>query len=60
MHCHRNFVIFGVEVAFNRNGSGKVEYLYSGFGNANYFNNTVASGKVDLSTVKVGLNYRFN
>ena len=50
----------GVEVAFNRNWSGKVEYLYSGFSSADYFNGTIASGEVELSTVKVGVNYRFN
>jgi outer membrane immunogenic protein len=49
----------GVEVAFNRNWSGKVEYLFTRFTSEDYFNGFISSGDVDLSTVKAGINYRF-
>jgi outer membrane immunogenic protein len=49
----------GVEVAFNRNWSGKVEYLFSRFTSEDYFNGMISTGDVDLSTVKAGINYRF-
>ncbi|WP_439357741.1 outer membrane protein [Bradyrhizobium sp. DASA03007] len=49
----------GVEVAFNRNWSGKVEYLFNRFSSQDYFNGVISSGDVDLSTIKAGVNYRF-
>lgn len=49
----------GVEVAFNRNWSGKVEYLFARFTSEDYFNGLISTGDVDLSTVKAGINYRF-
>ena len=43
----------GVEWAFAPNWSTKIEYMYYNFDNATTF------GDTDISTVKVGLNYRF-
>ena len=60
---HIGFVVGGgVEQAFTRNWSGKVEYLYMGLGSETYFP-TVAgglnSGDIDVHTIRAGLNYRF-
>jgi outer membrane immunogenic protein len=41
----------GLEWAFSRNWSAKVEYMYHNF--------DFAVGDIDLSTVKLGVNYRF-
>lgn len=43
----------GIEWAFAPNWSAKVEYMYYNFDNATTFGNT------DISTIKLGLNYRF-
>lgn len=53
----------GFEVAFMPNWSAKVEYLYLGYGSKDYFQSQlgvgVASGDLDIHTIKVGVNYRF-
>jgi outer membrane immunogenic protein len=48
----------GVEWAVTPNWSTKFEYLHYGLGSANFFG-TVPSGKVDIDTVKIGINYLF-
>lgn len=48
----------GVEYAFNPRWSTKIEYLYADFGKIHDFNGTNADASLDVSTVKVGLNYR--
>jgi len=48
----------GVEWALAPNWSTKFEYLHYGLGSANFFG-TVPSGKVDIDTVKIGINYLF-
>jgi len=48
----------GVEWSFAPNWSTKFEYLHYGLGTANSFG-TVPSGKVDIDTLKVGINYLF-
>jgi outer membrane immunogenic protein len=55
---HMGFVIGGgAEYAMTNNLIIRGEYQYADFGSQNYFNNNIASGKVQVSTVKVGLNY---
>jgi outer membrane immunogenic protein len=49
----------GVEHAFTPNWRVKLEYLYMDFGSENYFGGALASGDLDVHTVKLGLNYRF-
>jgi outer membrane immunogenic protein len=48
----------GVEWSFAPNWSTKFEYLHYGLGTANSFG-TVPSGKVDIDTLKIGINYLF-
>jgi len=48
----------GIEWALAPNWSTKFEYLHYGLGTANSFG-TVPSGKVDIDTLKVGINYLF-
>jgi len=48
----------GVEWALAPNWSTKFEYLHYGLGTANSFG-TVPSGKVDIDTLKIGINYLF-
>ena len=48
----------GVEWSFAPNWSTKFEYLHYGLGNTNSFG-TVPSGKVDIDTLKIGINYLF-
>jgi outer membrane immunogenic protein len=48
----------GVEWAIAPNWSTKFEYLHYGLGTANSFG-TVPSGKVDIDTLKIGINYLF-
>ena len=48
----------GAEWAFLPNVSAKIEYIHYGFDSATYFG-VVNSGKIDVDTVKVGLNYLF-
>jgi outer membrane immunogenic protein len=48
----------GVEWGLAPNWSAKFEYLHYGLGTANSFG-TVPSGKVDIDTLKVGINYLF-
>lgn len=49
----------GVEFAFTRNWSGKLEYRYANYGSENYFTNVLNTGDVNVSTVHLGVNYRF-
>jgi outer membrane immunogenic protein len=51
----------GLEYAFDRRWSVKVEYLYADLGKYNNIAgvNIIRSGDLTLSTVKAGLNYRF-
>jgi outer membrane immunogenic protein len=48
----------GMEWSFAPNWSTKVEYLHFGLGTANSFG-TVPTGKVDVDTLKIGINYLF-
>jgi outer membrane immunogenic protein len=48
----------GAEWAFLPNVSAKIEYIHYGFDSATY-SGLVNSGKIDVDTVKVGLNYLF-
>ncbi len=48
----------GMEWAFAPNWSGKFEYLHYGLGTTNFFG-TLPSGKTDIDTVKIGINYLF-
>jgi outer membrane immunogenic protein len=48
----------GVEWSFAPNWSTKFEYLHYGLGTPNSFG-TVPSGKVDIDTLKIGINYLF-
>jgi outer membrane immunogenic protein len=52
----------GIEYAFQPNWTGKVEYLHYGLSSATYFSSLggAASGKVDVDTIKVGINYLFH
>jgi outer membrane immunogenic protein len=52
----------GVERKFDRNWSGKLEYLYLDFGTATYFGGTASQTDVRLRdhVVRVGINYAFN
>jgi outer membrane immunogenic protein len=48
----------GIEWSFAPNWSTKFEYLHYGLGTPNSFG-TVPSGKVDIDTLKIGINYLF-
>jgi len=48
----------GIEWALAPNWSTKFEYLHYGLGTPNSFG-TVPSGKVDIDTLKIGINYLF-
>jgi outer membrane immunogenic protein len=48
----------GVEWSFAPNWSTKFEYLHYGLGTPNSFG-TVPTGKVDIDTLKIGINYLF-
>lgn len=48
----------GMEWALAPNWSAKFEYLHYGLGTANSFG-TVPSGKIDIDTLKIGINYLF-
>ncbi len=52
----------GVERKFDKNWSGKLEYLYLDFGTATYFSGTASQTEVRLRDhiVRVGINYAFN
>jgi outer membrane immunogenic protein len=51
----------GLEYAFNRNWSTKIEYLYSDFGSQTYFGNVLGGfeAKGTMNTIRAGINYRF-
>jgi outer membrane immunogenic protein len=49
----------GVEYAFAPAWTAKLEYRYTNYGSETYFNNTFATGDVDVSTIHFGVNYRF-
>jgi outer membrane immunogenic protein len=53
----------GWEYAFAPNWSTKIEYLYLDYGSENYFQSQlgvgIASGDLDMHTIKFGVNYRF-
>jgi len=49
----------GAEYGINKNWSAKVEYLYVNLGTPSFPNVNLASGIVDFSVVRVGVNYRF-
>jgi outer membrane immunogenic protein len=48
----------GMEWALAPNWSAKFEYLHYGLGTANSFG-AVPSGKIDIDTLKIGINYLF-
>jgi outer membrane immunogenic protein len=48
----------GIEWAIKPDWSTKVEYIHYGFGSASYFG-VANSGKIDVDTVKIGINYLF-
>jgi outer membrane immunogenic protein len=62
-HLHSGWTIGGgLEYLFTQNWSGKVEYMYADFSNANYLTSFVTGGVglgVTVNTVKAGINYRF-
>lgn len=49
----------GVEWSIAPNWSTKFEYLHYGLGTPNTFGNPVPAGKVDIDTLKIGINYLF-
>jgi len=49
----------GVEWSIAPNWSTKLEYLHYGLGAPNSFGNPVPAGKVDIDTLKIGINYLF-
>ncbi len=49
----------GVEWSFAPNWSTKVEYLHYGLGTPNSLGTTPSPGKVDIDTLKIGINYLF-
>lgn len=49
----------GLEFAFSPHWTAKVEYRYASYGSEDYFNAFLSSGDVDVSTVHVGVNYKF-
>jgi outer membrane immunogenic protein len=52
----------GLEYMFVPNWSGKVEYMFADYGNANYLTNFVPGGiglGATVNTVKAGINYHF-
>lgn len=49
----------GLEWGISGNWSAKVEYLYARYGSEDYFFPQLPSGRLELNTVKVGVNYRF-
>lgn len=49
----------GVEWQLGSNWSTKLEYLHYGLGSPNSFGNPVPAGKVDIDTLKIGINYLF-
>jgi outer membrane immunogenic protein len=62
-HFHSGWTIGGgLEYLFLPNLSGKVEYMYADFSNANYLTSFVTGGiglGVTVQTVKAGVNYHF-
>ena len=48
----------GIEYAFTPNWTGKVEYLHYGFGGSETLFG-VSVGKLDVETIKAGINYKF-
>jgi outer membrane immunogenic protein len=48
----------GVEYAFNSRWSAKLEYMYSDFGTIRDFNGGAVNASLDVSTIKLGINYR--
>jgi outer membrane immunogenic protein len=48
----------GIEYAFNQRWSLKAEYLYADYGTINDLNGGAINASLDVSTVKIGLNYR--
>jgi outer membrane immunogenic protein len=48
----------GIEWAFQPNWTAKLEYLHYGLGSATQFN--IDTGKIDIDTIKVGINYLFH
>jgi len=51
----------GVEYAFMPNWSGKIEYLHYGFSSETFriLGVPISSGKIDVDTIKAGINYHF-
>ncbi|MCP1915699.1 outer membrane immunogenic protein [Bradyrhizobium elkanii] len=57
---HNGYVIGGgLEYAFNRSWSGKVEYQFTHLAAETYFVGSNPWGDFDLATVRAGINYRF-
>jgi outer membrane immunogenic protein len=50
----------GLEWAFSQNWSAKVEYLYMDFDSERYFGAGGFDARMDIHTIKAGVNYRFN
>ncbi len=48
----------GIEYAFAPRWSAKLEYIYADYGTINDFNGTDITAKLDVSTIKLGINYR--
>ena len=61
-HVHSGYTVgAGWEYMFAPSWSAKAEYMYTNLSSENYTiaGNSIASGKIDFSTIKVGLNYHF-
>jgi outer membrane immunogenic protein len=61
-HTHSGYTVGGgVEYMFAPNWSAKLEYMYANFSSENYnlAGATFASGTLDFSTIKAGINYHF-
>jgi outer membrane immunogenic protein len=48
----------GIEYAFAPRWSAKLEYIYTDYNTINDFNAGVFNAKLDVSTIKLGINYR--
>jgi outer membrane immunogenic protein len=61
-HIHSGYTIGGgIEYMFAPNWSAKAEYMYTNLSSETYTfaGSNIASGTIDFSTIKVGLNYHF-
>ena len=48
----------GIEYAFAPRWSAKLEYIYADYGTITDLNGAAITAKLDVSTIKLGVNYR--